>query len=238
MISSNEERAAELNRLYNEEHLTYEVIGQRYGITRERVRQILVKHGYSTGRPRKPDPICFICGGSYPKTQFRKHCLAAGHGGYRQPKREKHPERNTAIVAEYLNSDLTGDEIAAKHGIQAPSIYPILRRRGIKPTRGGGHYVRDQVSRERMKETVRRKRRTQPPPLEVVLRLAGHSPTAIARHLDVPRYQVYGRLDRWHKYNREVVYPPIRGQATIGPAEPARSGDRPAPDPRPDESLK
>ena len=40
-----DERNQEILRLWNEEVLTLEEIGERFGLTRERVRQLLVQHG-------------------------------------------------------------------------------------------------------------------------------------------------------------------------------------------------
>lgn len=49
----NTTRNQEMLRLYNEEHLTLKEIGERYGISHQRVSQILIRQGYI---PRLPEP--------------------------------------------------------------------------------------------------------------------------------------------------------------------------------------
>jgi hypothetical protein len=222
-------RAVVMNQLYNEQGWTYERIGRWFGITRERVRQILVACGYRTGPRPRPDPLCGVCGQHYPRNGYTAHYLAAGHK--RQIGRvEVNPERNDAIVADYLRGEMSGEEIGRKYEMKQEGIYPILHRRGIVPDRGGGRYERTPDSKARLQATIRAKPRHALTHAVGELRLRGVAPRLIQAAFGLTQHQTHGAIFDYKKRRPGLKYPPIDAAATVGPNESAGSGDPAPPD--------
>lgn len=154
-------RAREMAQIMSVEHLSLEQVGQRYGITRERVRQLLVEIGFHErnfnrweNKIRVEDyvVVCHICGGQYLPSkelyrrlgakvnEFRKksgylssreHARAMGH-----PDQSRYTaadwERDKAIAADYRDGAQNA-EILRKYGLKrnVPMIYNAIRRVGV-----------------------------------------------------------------------------------------------------------
>jgi hypothetical protein len=133
---------------------TLEAIGKEVGLTRERVRQVLLKRGYEVVRsdPRgMPDRPCKVCPGTYRYGEYKEHCQAAGHPahyGYVAGGRRW----DDYICERYGAGDRIAD-ISRVTGKTYFGIYRILRRNGIEPSRGGGRYPRTAACLARRRAT-------------------------------------------------------------------------------------
>lgn len=110
---------------------TLRSVGEEFGITRERVRQILVKVGYTNRynwvKSKKPR-TCPLCGDTYIGVTFQQHARDAAHSG--------HPvayARYEAIGADYRAGMLLKD-LMEKYHCKQPTIYRAVRRLHL-PTR-------------------------------------------------------------------------------------------------------
>lgn len=105
-----------------------EEVGRVYGITRERVRQLLGRIGYVNKRlwakrNERPDKACLVCGDIYPLGKFREHVEAKGHPFNRAAL----IERDAETVRRYIAGERTRDIMEAL-SLPAPSIlYRALR---------------------------------------------------------------------------------------------------------------
>jgi DNA-binding CsgD family transcriptional regulator len=166
--------------------LTLQETGAQFGLSRQRVQQVLGEHGYPTRRPPQ-GIVCATCGQRYPRGDSKAHRATPEHRRMisRPGQTEKFPERNQDIVRRYLAGERTQD-IAERYGIVQPSIYTIVRRHGVKPDRGGGQYARDGISRDRLSASLRRRHKTDER-TEIVARLTaeGLSSRKIAAILNV-----------------------------------------------------
>ena len=217
-------KGAIFNQLYNERGWKLRDIGARFGVSYQSVQQTLIAAGFSTKRPPKPDPTCLVCGEHYREGHFKDHLAATGHKRQIGYKPEIQKERNDAVVADYLAGELTTEEIGLKHGVPQEGVYGLLRRRGLRPDRGGGRYRRTEVTREKLHAY----RHPAPPMIE--MRLRGVSPKRISEHFGIPLRRVYSKLQYYRQRDLEGAYPPIDDSAPLGPYEPAGSRDLAAAD--------
>lgn len=140
--SENPERdAAIVTALNDDPYLTLETVAMRYGITRERVRQIYVLRGGHQSARRRPlrrdqPKMCRACGDTY-IGDLDAHCRIAGHGPG-----ETQYLRNREWVHLYEDG-LSSVQIGRIYG-QAPSyVGSTLLRYGItKRPRKGSVVVR------------------------------------------------------------------------------------------------
>lgn len=131
------DRVEVIRRPLIDERLTLEEVGQRLGISRERVRQISKRHiGISTRALRTAEtaakraqwPHCRICDEEYPKG----HAARAAHYRAVHPNAKVTPEareKYLAVVADY-DAGMKNDEIMAKYACSASLIYRALKYLG------------------------------------------------------------------------------------------------------------
>lgn len=152
------DRAREMQRLYETQGWTMERIGRKYKVTRERVRQILLKLGATTrNNPARRESKFDRLEKLVPAIKSRRLGKVAaakkariGMGtmdaflSQRHPElmhlphvrkgQEKHRERNDGIAADY-KAGMPVADIASKYGMKTPSAIPtmylVLRRRGV-----------------------------------------------------------------------------------------------------------
>jgi transposase len=153
--NSDADRAAEMLRLRAEEFWTYEQIGEKYGVSRERVRQILVATGVdtkellhrkslATGAAYQPR-TCAICGNPLPLRaeldagtgeSWSSHVNRLHHRLMNLGKRST-PEENAkraAIVVDYL-AGMREKDIRAKYGVTATTVTYALLQSGLTRNR-------------------------------------------------------------------------------------------------------
>ena len=80
------ERNAEVVALLEAGERTFQEIADIYGVSRERIRQIGIAHGYDRGHRYPPNrplqgrrTMCPVCGDSIRYGRLKQHRLAAGH---------------------------------------------------------------------------------------------------------------------------------------------------------------
>lgn len=114
-----------------EPRYTLEQLGFMFGMTRERVRQIVQRAGY-TSKDRLIGPAkkwCQICGESY--EYYLSHCRIAHHKPYRR--HDGLTERNRLFVEQVLaRPDERIRDIAAQFGINPNLGHSIAGRAGIR----------------------------------------------------------------------------------------------------------
>lgn len=133
-------RAAEMYLLF-QTPMSLEQVGLRFGVSRQRVQQILTQFGYPTRNLRPALVICKMCGEAYPHGAYEAHRAAAGHK-FMKPVTRMPQAQIDAVVADYL-AGMRGQDIADKHGLgYQEHVYRVLKLAGIEPDRGGGRYVR------------------------------------------------------------------------------------------------
>lgn len=137
---------------------TLQQIGDKFGVSRERVRQILRKAGVPTEghRPehrrssvawRKEAEVVALARRGNPLSDI---AIAVGdcpmnvrtvlkHYGIKVPRKRRGPKPETveaawAVAADY-RAGMKGPEIAEKHGIAQPQIYRLIAMVGVKPRR-------------------------------------------------------------------------------------------------------
>ena len=149
------DRAAEFIRLRSEEHLTYEQIAERYGVSRERVRQVLrqagadittLKHERLVAVGKKYQPrTCAVC--HRPITSLAERDAGVGEthkehvAKYHYPLMNlgtrSTPESNAkraAIVVDYL-AGMKEHDIQAKYGVEGTTITYALLQHGYTRNR-------------------------------------------------------------------------------------------------------
>lgn len=118
--------------------LTLQAVGDQYGITRERVRQIYKR---ATKRNRRPR-ICRICGASIPyRVSKRQHATLVGHG------LNEWQYRRNREWEELYEDGLSTVQIARIYGTSASAVGAQLNRYGrvkMRPQHqtGGVHVVK------------------------------------------------------------------------------------------------
>lgn len=141
------ERVKEMAFYYYDISLPLREVGAIFGVSGQRVQQILIENGYQLrgkGKPARSPRIktCLVCGKKYEHGSFQEHSKRENH---KQSTRvEENQGRNSQMLREYFDSGLTTAKISEKYGVPQPYIYRILKYRGLKPNRqnGSGRYVR------------------------------------------------------------------------------------------------
>ena len=150
---------------------TLEEIGAKYGITRERVRQLFVAHGKHTERPLRPEEIKaveeYVNGDSlvevaerngYTGTKMRALINKAGYQVRPSPKNFRyHPQtlEKAEKAGKMYRAGHTPAEIAVALDCQPPSIYRFLAIAGVKPSSEKGRSRRNNIKRRAEKEKRR-----------------------------------------------------------------------------------
>lgn len=152
------DRAEEMTRLYEGEGLTYQEIGDRHGVTRERVRQILRDNGVESQgrreRDRHEEPLNKreqaiasaydrgvrpadlkdrYPGLTYPELQniLKRGGIATKSKGFFN-RRDGYEKTVTGIIKDYL-ADVDTGVIAERYGLcSRTEIYKFLKREGIQ----------------------------------------------------------------------------------------------------------
>lgn len=152
------ERDAEITRLVAEGWLSLEEIGQRFGITRERVRQIAKRNGQSRNHvyvPARPRfgrlVVCSHCGALVPMGTLRRHNEEKDHKTF--PRQKLRPSDLRLIREAYLRG-LGYKTLGALFGVHQENIKQHVVRMGI-PRRGAGKYDRNRAARLRLIADVR-----------------------------------------------------------------------------------
>jgi len=156
----NEARAARIRELA-ESGVTFTAIGVEFGVTRERVRQILRKMGLdpteiararrTANREANRFVVCPYCGETYERGHGKEHMRRGSHLGMRL----KYPERTAAIVADY-QAGMKLSEFRAKYGVGATTVYWALRRTGHQNNRNVHHGRLPTIAESRArKEAIR-----------------------------------------------------------------------------------
>jgi hypothetical protein len=118
-------------------------VAHEFGISRERVRQILKREGIDSLRHAVEPRVltCDICGAGYVEGGYTKHARAARHViGKGSARRRGASDRTRAMATEYAQG---GDarEIASRYGVTRGTVYsagitvfgPQRYRRGTGP---------------------------------------------------------------------------------------------------------
>ena len=140
--------------------MTLEEIGAVEGVTRERIRQLLVKSGLNDHPDYQYSRECDECGERVQWGERRAHRRAEARVG--GPSTYSHQTieqqlKAEAIVADYL-AGMRLFDISLKYLTETgrpatySMIYRYLKRAGIQPDRGGGAYQRTTESRKRMSD--------------------------------------------------------------------------------------
>lgn len=112
------------------------LIAAHFGISRERVRQILKRElGITRHRYKRYNVPCPVCSEPYTQGQYRAHARAAHHAF--TPATEA---KRKAVAALYLSGS-TGTNIAVALDLYVSDVYRMLDISGI-PRRKIGGYVR------------------------------------------------------------------------------------------------
>lgn len=155
-----DEERIERIRQYREQGMTIQEIGDREGVSRERIRQICFRNGIdTTTRPLKPEERAAVddySAGASLIEVAEKHGVTRGRlrkwivqcGGavsYARRRRQRHPKTlaDAEIVARLYRQGRSTSEIAAEIGCAQPSIYRLLAIAGVSPNRS---LKREQVS--------------------------------------------------------------------------------------------
>lgn len=152
------ERDAEIVRLRTEEHLTYKQIGERYGISRERVRQVLRRAGVDTrqslherwlvvAKSYQP-PCCPRCHEPYGDETWLEHRSRA-----HPTMRPEWTARDKAIAADYA-AGMRVEDIRAKHRCQPSAITRAITRQGVPFRRPNGHFLKTAAEVQARKEAI------------------------------------------------------------------------------------
>ena len=148
-------RIAEMRRT-----MTLKEIGEVEGLTRERIRQLLVRSGLNEHPDYQYGRECGECGERVAWGDWRAHrrseARVGGPSTYNHQTIEQQLKAE-AIVADYL-AGMRLFDISRKYSTSTgrPTtygmIYRALRKAGVNPNRGGGGYRRTAESRQRMSD--------------------------------------------------------------------------------------
>ncbi len=146
---ANPERTAEILRL-RQEFWTYDQIGKKFGVSRERVRQILKESGADNHalvearlnavakvRQPKPPSICKFCGEDYTGENWRDHQRRLKHNP--NPNADLYAERDRQVAADYA-AGMKVVDIQTKYGIDPGSVSRARQRHGL-PQRRPGNFL-------------------------------------------------------------------------------------------------
>jgi len=144
-------RDAEIAAALADPAVTYQSVADRYGITRQRVHQIGVRAGVVTNDRRKNPNAAYLwrtcakCGVTYRVREAKQHRQTEEHRTSFD-KRANLP-KIMRMVELYQEGWATQAivEIMAEEGwgsVFQESVYRHLRRFGVEPNRGAGHYAR------------------------------------------------------------------------------------------------
>ena len=136
---------------------TYTEIGREFGITRERVRQLLKIAGLSGDEihalvaARHVKPVvthkhCALCGNDIPVEEWAAHRKEGVHRGTRFGLH--HRERFEAVAAD-LRAGMKIKDICAKHGIFPSEVRRVRQTFGIPKINNGSWLPTRQAARER-----------------------------------------------------------------------------------------
>lgn len=158
-------RDAEMVRLRVEEHLTYEQIGTRFGVSRERVRQCLRRSGLdmhavdeerrhlvSKKHQPKPPSICRYCGTDYTAIGWTLHQKAARHNP--NPDADLYAERDRLVAADYAAGMKTGDIMAKYGNIPASAVSRAIARQGVPRRRPNTAFLKTKPEIEARKAAI------------------------------------------------------------------------------------
>ena len=141
------ERDAAIARLVDEGEMTLEDIGARYGITRERARQVAKRLGSerhwipTPARPRiVPGRVCRYCDERVPLGRRRTHNKDRGHGWALSLD-------ECGLVAEAYRVGLGYEEIARIFGVTHMTVKRHIVRMGLT-RHATGEYPRDPDHRQ------------------------------------------------------------------------------------------
>ena len=149
MVTITTDRNAELVRYYKENKCTLQELGTRYGITRERVRQILVKHRVPFRHQREKKPrkaytkICLQCGKQFEAKHngidnCSKDCSSLAMCNAQRKLSDKDL---VDIFNLYYVDQITGKEIAKLYNMHYTAIYALLAGRNyVVPLKQLGLY--------------------------------------------------------------------------------------------------
>jgi len=137
MSTKTTDRNAELVRYYKENKCTLQELGTRYGITKERVRQILVKHRVPFRHPRETKPrktytkVCTQCNKEFQsKHSSIKNCSKECTSLVLSNKYSKLSDKDLVDIFNlYYADQITGKEIAKLYNMHYTAIYALLAGR-------------------------------------------------------------------------------------------------------------
>lgn len=130
----NTERDKEIIEMFNNLFVyTYEEIGQKFGITRERVRQIATSHDvYGSGRERQRIRTII----NQLRNDLQKDVEKALYASENKPNKKawlRKAEISTdLLVEEYFENKLSSKQIHAKYGITPRAVLLRLQKAGYK----------------------------------------------------------------------------------------------------------
>jgi predicted DNA-binding protein YlxM (UPF0122 family) len=130
------DRDAELIRYYIDNKCTYQEVATKYGLTRERIRQILVKK-HITKNPRKHKPhknynnVCANCGKEFESRRSdKKYCNKDCTSLAVSNKLRKLSDKDLVDIFNlYYVDQMTGKDIARLYDIHYTAVYALLAGR-------------------------------------------------------------------------------------------------------------
>lgn len=164
-------RTAEIVRLREEEHLTYRQIGARYGISHERVRQILEKAGVDTRasfnrrsraiNKKYQSRTCGICGNELPSTSessmtAKKEHIRLYHRPLMNLGARSTAEQNAtrAAIAEDYVAGVPEVAIREKYGVNPTTITYALLQTGRTRNRRPQKRMKTRAESEARKKAI------------------------------------------------------------------------------------
>ena len=132
-----ERNAAIVAALDADPYLTLQAVGDKYGLTRERVRQIYKKATMGRSRDRRPlaSRRCRICGQRYPRSSVSgaEHAAQAGHGV------KEYRYRRNREWEQLYEDGLSSVQIARIYGTSPTAVVAQLHRSGRVQLRPKNH---------------------------------------------------------------------------------------------------
>ena len=129
---SDPSRTAEMIRLLEHEGLTYDQVGQKFGVTRQRVHQLVVREGFSIKDVRQAEKeawldeevMCSRCHQLIRRRDKGEHSRKGNHARMKlRPASQM--ARDLELVADY-DSGMKVKDIMAKHHVSATTITHAL----------------------------------------------------------------------------------------------------------------